>query len=167
TISTVMPLPEDESTWGQLNVMFATRSGNARRNDLSDFTNIMRNGKIAMKLDDGDRLVGVAPCDNSNDVLLSTRDGKCIRFTVDDVRVFAGRSSVGVRGIKLADGDEVISMSILKHVDFDTETRDAYLKMVRKLRGGDETEEVVDTNGNGDEAPSSGNGKVLTDDEFK
>ena len=168
TISTVMPLPEDESTWGQLNVMFATASGNARRNDLSDFTNVMRNGKIAMKLEvdeqgRADRLIGVAPCDDNNDVLLSTRDGKCIRFTVGDVRVFAGRSSVGVRGIKLAEGDEVISMSILRHVDFDTETRDAYLKAVRKLRGGDESEEA---DSNGDEAPSNG-GKVLTDDEFK
>ncbi len=161
TISTVMPLPEDESTWGQLNVMFATASGNVRRNDLSDFTNVMRNGKIAMKLDDGDRLIGVMPCDDKNDVLLATRDGKCIRFTVDDVRVFAGRSSVGVRGIKLADGDEVISMSILKHVDFDTETRDAYSRMQRKLRGGDEVEE------NNGEETAAGSTKVLTDEEFK
>jgi DNA gyrase subunit A len=170
TISTVMPLPEDESTWGQLNVMFATASGNARRNDLSDFTNVMRNGKIAMKLEvdeqgRGDRLIGVAPCDDNNDVLLSTRQGKCIRFTVSDVRVFAGRSSVGVRGIKLADGDEVISMSILKHVDFDTETRDAYLKQARALRGGDEADEAA-ADGNGDETPSNG-GKVLSDEEFK
>ncbi|TAL00948.1 MAG: DNA gyrase subunit A [Rhodospirillaceae bacterium] len=163
TISTVMPLPEDESTWGQLNVMFATASGNARRNDLSDFTNVMRNGKIAMKLDDGDRLVGVAPCDDNNDVLLSTRDGKCIRFAVGDVRVFAGRSSVGVRGIKLADGDVVISMSILRHVDFDTESRDAYLKAARKLRGGDETEE---TEAGGEETQAA-TGKILTDEEFK
>ncbi len=164
TISTVMPLPEDESTWGQLNVMFATASGNVRRNDLSDFTNVMRNGKIAMKLEeDGpggvDRLIGVSTCDDKNDVLLSTRQGKCIRFEVSDVRVFAGRSSVGVRGIKLAEADEVISMSILKHVEFDTESRDAYLKMVRKIRGADEAEggadDTVDT------------GKVLTEEEFK
>ncbi len=166
TISTVMPLPEDESTWGQLNVMFATASGNVRRNDLSDFTNVMRNGKIAMKLETdeqgrADRLIGVMPCDDKNDVLLSTRDGKCIRFTVDDVRVFAGRSSVGVRGIKLGEGDEVISMSILKHVDFDTETRDAYMRMQRKLRGADEAEET-----NGDEAPAVTT-TVLSDEEFK
>jgi len=164
TISTVMPLPEDESTWGQLNVMFATASGNVRRNDLSDFTNVMRNGKIAMKLEeDGpggvDRLIGVSTCDDKNDVLLSTRQGKCIRFEVSDVRVFAGRSSVGVRGIKLAEADEGISMSFLKHVEFDTESRDAYLKMVRKIRGADEAEggadDTVDT------------GKVLTEEEFK
>ncbi len=164
TISTVMPLPEDEGTWGQLNVMFATASGNVRRNDLSDFINVMRNGKIAMKLEEdgqggGDRLIGVSTCDDKNDVLLSTRQGKCIRFTVDDVRVFAGRSSIGVRGIKLGDDDEVISMSILRHVDFDTESRDAYLRMVRKLRGGDEAEEAADE--------PIGTGKVLTEDEFK
>ena len=171
TISTVMPLPEDETTWGQLNVMFATASGNVRRNDLSDFVNVMRNGKIAMKLEEeggkADRLVGVSTCDDKNDVLLSTRQGKCIRFEVSDVRVFAGRSSVGVRGIKLATngeggGDEVISMSILKHVEFDTESRDAYLKMVRKLRGAEEGEEAAEE---GAEAASTG--KVLTDEEFK
>ncbi len=166
TISTVMPLPEDETTWGQLNVMFATATGNVRRNDLSDFVNVMRNGKIAMKLEDeggkSDSLVGVATCDDTNDVLLSTRQGKCIRFEVSDVRVFAGRSSVGVRGIKLGEGDEVISMSILKHVEFDTESRDAYLKMVRKLRGGDEAEEAPE-----EAAESAGTGKVLTDEEYK
>jgi DNA gyrase subunit A len=164
TISTVMPLPEDESTWGQLNVMFATASGYVRRNDLSDFTNVMRNGKIAMKLEDEggttDRLIGVSTCDDKNDVLLSTRQGKCIRFEVSDVRVFSSRSSVGVRGIKLAEGDEVISMSILKHVDFDTESRDAYLKMVRKMRGSEETDEASDD-------VAAATGKVLTEDEFK
>jgi len=160
TISTVMPLPEDETTWADLNVMFSTSSGNVRRNDLSDFVNVMRNGKIAMKLADGDRLVGVATCSEQNDVLLSTRQGKCIRFEVGAVRVFTGRSSVGVRGIKLAKDDDVISMSILKHVVFDTESRDAYLKMARKLRGADE-------NGDGDGSDENGasTGKVLTDDE--
>ncbi|MBX7199698.1 MAG: DNA gyrase subunit A [Rhodospirillaceae bacterium] len=176
TISTVMPMPEDESSWDQLNVMFATSAGTVRRNDLSDFVNIHRSGKIAMKLEDpnspeaaqsglsvADRLIGVATCDDKNDVLLSTRQGKCIRFEVGDVRLFAGRSSMGVRGIKLGEGDEVISMSILRHVDFDTESRDAYLKMARKLRGGDESEA-----GEEDAAPSETNGgKVLTDEEFK
>ncbi len=167
TISTVMPLPEDESTWGQLNVMFATSAGTVRRNDLSDFININRSGKIAMKLEDedgkSDSLIGVDTCDDSNDVLLSTRQGKCIRFEVSDVRVFASRSSMGVRGIKLAEGDEVISLSILRHVEFDTESRDAYLKMAKKLRGGDEVEEA------GDDAPAETNGgaKTLTDEEFK
>ncbi len=162
TISTVMPMPEDETSWAALNVMFATSAGTVRRNDLSDFVNIHRTGKIAMKLEEGgDRLIGVATCDDKNDVLLSTRQGKCIRFEVSDVRVFAGRSSVGVRGIKLGEGDEVISMSILKHVDFDTESRDAYLRMAKKLRGGDEVEEA----GDGEEAATTN--KILTDEEFK
>lgn len=161
TISTVMPMPEDETTWNQLNVMFATSAGTVRRNDLSDFVNIHRSGKIAMKLGGGqDRLVGVLTCDEKNDVLLATRQGKCIRFEVGDVRVFQSRSSMGVRGIKLAKGDEVISMSILKHVDFDTETRNAYLKMARKLRGADENGEAHEDNG---EATT----KVLSDEEFK
>ncbi|MGE4063604.1 MAG: DNA gyrase subunit A [Rhodospirillaceae bacterium] len=165
TISTVMPMPEDESTWEQLNVMFATSAGTVRRNDLSDFVNINRTGKIAMKLEEGgDRLIGVMTCSDQNDVLLSTRQGKCIRFAVSDVRVFQSRSSVGVRGIKLAEGDEVISMSILKHVDFDTESRDAYLRMAKKLRGGDEVEETA-----ADEPAENGAGssKVLSDEEFK
>lgn len=121
-------------------MVFATSAGTVRRNKLSDFTNVMRNGKIAMKLNEGDRLVGVAVCDNSNDVLLSTQAGKAIRFPVGDVRVFAGRSSVGVRGIRLGKDDGVISMTILHHMDFDTEIRDSYLKLARKLRGMDEDE---------------------------
>jgi len=163
TISTVMPMPEDESTWAQLNVMFATSGGDVRRNDLSDFVSINRTGKIAMKLEEGgDRLIGVATCDDKNDVLLSTRQGKCIRFEVSDVRVFAGRSSMGVRGIKLGEGDEVISMSILRHVDFDTESRDAYLKASRKLRGADEAEEAADG-----EDTTATTTKVLSEEEFK
>lgn len=134
SIATMMPLPEDEETWGDLNVMFATASGNVRRNSLSDFTNVKSNGKIAMKLDEGDRLIGVATCDESHDVLLSTRQGKAIRFPIDKVRVFAGRSSTGVRGMRLADGDEVISLSILRHVEFDTAERDAYLRMAAAQR---------------------------------
>ena len=165
TISTVMPLPEDETTWGQLNVMFATTTGTVRRNDLSDFVSIYRNGKIAMKLDGGDRLVGVGTCDEGNDVLLNTRQGKCIRFQVADVRVFTGRNSVGVRGIKLADGDEVISMSILKHVDFDTDSRNAYLRMAKKLRGGEDLEEVPSKDD--DTGESADLSRVLTDDEFQ
>ncbi len=127
TISTVMPLPEDESTWGELHVMFCTSTGDVRRNLLSDFVDIRANGKIAMKLSDGERLIAVRTCSETDDVLLATRMGKAIRFPVPEVRVFAGRNSTGVRGIRL-DGDEVISMSILKHVDFDMETRDAYLR---------------------------------------
>ena len=113
TINTVMPMPEDETSWDDLHVMFATASGNIRRNRLSDFTNIKRNGKIAMKLGEGDELVGVAPCNESDDLLLATRHGKAIRFAVDAVRVFRGRDSTGVRGMKLLRADEVVSMSII------------------------------------------------------
>ncbi len=127
TISTLMPLPEDESTWDSLFVMFTTASGGVRRNRLSDFSNVKANGKIAMKLDDGDWLVRVRTCTEDDDVLLSTRGGKCIRFPVTDVRVFSGRTSTGVRGIRLAKGDEIIAMSALRHVAADMETRDAYL----------------------------------------
>ncbi|WP_425544994.1 DNA gyrase subunit A [Caenispirillum bisanense] len=133
-ISTVMPLPEDEATWGDLNVMFATSSGTVRRNSLSDFTNIKSNGKIAMKLEEGECLVGVATCTNDHDVLLAAHGGKCIRFPVSEVRVFAGRTSMGVRGIRLAEGDRVVSLSILRHVDFAIEQRDAYLRVAGALR---------------------------------
>ncbi|SOD94036.1 DNA gyrase subunit A [Caenispirillum bisanense] len=139
TISTVMPLPEDEGTWGDLNVMFATTSGTVRRNSLSDFTNIKSNGKIAMKLEEGEALVGVATCTDEYDVLLAARGGKCIRFPVSEVRVFAGRSSMGVRGIRLADGDRVVSLSILRHVDFSSEQRDCYLRVAGALRRGNGT----------------------------
>ena len=113
TINTVMPMPADQDSWDDLHIMFATASGNIRRNSLSDFTNIMRNGKIAMKLDEGDELVGVAPCGDGDDVLLATRDGKAIRFAIDAVRVFRGRGSTGVRGIRLIGKDRVVSMSII------------------------------------------------------
>ncbi len=128
TISTVLPLPEDEASWSELHVMFATASGNVRRNLLSDFVDIRANGKIAMKLDDGDRLIAVQTCSENDDILLAARNGKCIRFPVTDVRVFKGRDSTGVRGVKLEDGDDVIGMSVLRHVDFDSETRDAYAR---------------------------------------
>ena len=147
TISTLMPLPQDESTWANLHVMFATSTGNVRRNALSDFTNIKANGKIAMKLEDGERLIAVRPCSEAEDVLLATRGGKCIRFPVSDVRVFSGRTSTGVRGIKLAEGDEVISMSMLRHAEFDIAERDAYLRMSKRRRGAEA--ENGETNGNG------------------
>jgi DNA gyrase subunit A len=113
TINTVMPMPDDAERWDDMHVMFATAKGNIRRNRLSDFTNIKRNGKIAMKLADGDELVGVAPCDESDDLLMATRDGKAIRFAVNAVRVFRGRDSTGVRGVKLLGRDSVVSMSII------------------------------------------------------
>lgn len=144
SISTVMPLPEDEESWGDLNVMFATATGGVRRNRLSDFVNIKSNGKIAMKLDEGDRLIAVQTCSEENDVLLSTRNGMCIRFPVSDVRVFSGRTSTGVRGIRL-DGDEVISMYILRHAEIDMEVRADYLRAAAALRRGADDEEEGDT----------------------
>ena len=133
TISTVMPLPEDEAAWANLHVVFATSHGNVRRNRLSDFQNIRSNGLIAMKLDEeGERLIGVRTCDEGDDVLLAASGGKCIRFPVEDVRVFAGRTSTGVRGIRLAEGDEVVSMSILRHVNATPEERAAFLRMKRE-----------------------------------
>ena len=134
TISTLMPLPEDESTWADMFVMFATTGGYVRRNKLSDFVNVMANGKIAMKLDEGDRLVGVQVCGEDQDVLIAARGGKCIRFPVTDVRVFSGRTSTGVRGIRLEDGNAVISLSILGHVAADRAERDAYLRLAAQRR---------------------------------
>jgi DNA gyrase subunit A len=151
-IAAVMPLPQDETTWDRLHVMFATSAGNVRRNALSDFLSIKANGKIAMKLEEeNERLIGVMPCSDADDVLLATRGGKCIRFAIDEVRLFAGRSSTGVRGIKLVGDDSVISMSMLRHADFDMAERDAYLRLARKRRGGDEAEgaETADTTESG------------------
>ncbi len=136
-ITTIMPMPEDESTWGSLQLMFATRSGGVRRNELSDFENINRAGKIAMKLDEGDMIAGVEICSAADDVHLTTAQGQCIRFAVEDVRVFKGRDSTGVRGIRLECGDKVISMSILRHVEATADERAAFLKMSRAVAGED------------------------------
>jgi DNA gyrase subunit A len=114
--------------------MFATASGYVRRNKLSDFQSVLANGKIAMKLEDGDRLVAVLTCSENDDVLLAARGGKSIRFPVSEVRVFSGRTSMGVRGIKLEAGDQVVSMSILRHVEADTAERDAYLRFAAAKR---------------------------------
>ena len=132
-IYTLMPLPEEEETWSELEVMFSTAKGNVRRNLLSDFSNVKSNGKIAMKLDDDDQLIGVKICTEESDVLLVAKGGKCIRFRATDVRLFKGRDSSGVRGMKLGKGDSVIGMSILNHVEVDTEMRDAYLKTRRSV----------------------------------
>jgi DNA gyrase subunit A len=134
-ITTIMPLPEDEKSWETLDVMFATARGNVRRNKLSDFVQVNRNGKIAMKLDDGDAIVDVQICSEGNDVLLTTAEGQCIRFPVPEVRVFKGRDSTGVRGINLGAGDEVISMAILLHVEASAEERAGYLRMRRAVTG--------------------------------
>ncbi len=137
-ITTIMPMPENEESWEGLQIIFATSHGNIRRNMLSDFTNIRSNGKIAMKLEGNETLVDVATCNDQHDCFVTTREGKCIRFSVTDVRVFVGRNSTGVRGIKLANKDRVVSMSILDHGTFTIEERDAYLSLSRKARGEEE-----------------------------
>ncbi len=131
TISAIVRLPEDETVWESMFISFATANGNVRRNRLSDFGNVMSNGKIAMKLDGDDELISVRICEADDDIVLSTRKGKCIRFSIDDVRVFTGRTSTGVRGIRLAQEDRVIGLTVLKHTDYDSETRDSYLKRNR------------------------------------
>jgi len=141
-ITSIMPLPEDEATWGALDVMFATTKGNVRRNKLSDFQKIRPSGIIAMKLNQGDAIVDVTICTEKDDVLLTTAGGHCIRFAVPEVRVFAGRTSDGVRGINLAKDDKVISMSILRHIDVTSEERVAYLKRASAVRRGTAEEEA-------------------------
>ena len=157
TITTVLPLPQDETLWDSLHLVFATASGNVRRNRLSDFKNVRAAGLIAMKLDEGDHLIGVATCREGDDVLLATRRGRCIRFQLSDdqVRVFAGRDSSGVRGIRLLNGDEVISLSVLRHVQASPEDRLAYLKQANARRR---------NNGNGDaelEGPAAVEGPAV------
>ncbi|MBI5312766.1 MAG: DNA gyrase subunit A [Methylocystis sp.] len=133
-ITSIMPLPEDEASWATLDVIFATTSGTVRRNKLSDFVDVRRNGLIAMKLDDGEAIVDVATATERHDVLLTTRDGQCIRFAVPEVRVFQGRTSMGVRGVALGQDDRVISLSIVNHFDAAGEERAAYLKRANALR---------------------------------
>jgi DNA gyrase subunit A len=151
TITTVLPLPQDETLWDSLHLLFATASGGVRRNRLSDFRNVRATGLIAMKLDEGDRLIGVATCREGQDAFLATRKGRCIRFELSDdtVRVFAGRDSSGVRGIRIAAGDEVIGLSVLEHVAVTNEERAAYLRQANAKRRGngngeDETEPTGD-----------------------
>jgi DNA gyrase subunit A len=145
TITTFMPLPEDETLWDSMHIFFATAKGNVRRNDLSDFHDIRVNGKIAIRLEEGDKLVDVRVCNENDHVLLASRSGKCIRFPVDDVRVFKSRTSDGVRGMKLANGDDVVSMSIIGGIATTVEERYSYIKMAaakRRLEG-NETEETT------------------------
>ncbi|HVY13030.1 MAG TPA: DNA gyrase C-terminal beta-propeller domain-containing protein, partial [Alphaproteobacteria bacterium] len=134
TITAVMRMPEDENTWQHLFAMFATSAGTVRRNRLSDFTSIRQSGLIAMKLEEGEKLISVHACAETDDVLLATRLGKCIRFPVTEIRIFSGRTSMGVRGIKLSDKDEVISMSIVTHVEASAEERISYLRTVAAQR---------------------------------
>src|SRR5262249_49730535 len=137
SIATIMPLPQDEAQWATLNAMFATSSGSVRRNALSDFVNIKANGKIAMKLEAAERRAVVVTCTEDQDVLLSSAGGKAIRFPVGEVREFTSRTSTGVRGIKLAEGDAVISLSMLRHGTATVEERVAYLRMAAQRRRGE------------------------------
>ncbi|WP_445505140.1 DNA gyrase subunit A [Microvirga sp. G4-2] len=155
-INAIMPLPEDEASWDKLDVMFATSRGTVRRNKLSDFVQVNRGGKIAMKLDEGEHIVDVQICSEHDDVLLTTAKGQCIRFPVTDVRVFKGRDSMGVRGINLAEGDKIISMAILRHVEATGEERAAYLKMRRAVMG-EQANGDADAAGS-DDAEETGNG---------
>jgi DNA gyrase subunit A len=139
-ITTIMPLPEDEKSWDKLDVMFATTGGNVRRNKLSDFSDVRRSGIIAMKLDAGESIVDVQICTEKDDVLLTTAEAQCIRFAVEDVRVFSGRTSMGVRGIALEKDDKVISMSILRHVQATPDERAAYFRMRQAVTGDDAAE---------------------------
>ncbi len=127
-ITSIMALPQDEESWQNMDIMFAARSGGVRRNSLADFTRVNRGGKIAMKPGEGDGIVAVRLCTEEDDILLTTADGKAIRFKVTDIRRFVGRTSSGVRGIKLAQGDEVISMAVLRHVEITTDEARAYMK---------------------------------------
>jgi DNA gyrase subunit A len=151
-ITAILPLPEDEDSWGDLDVMFATTRGTVRRNKLSDFVQVNRNGKIAMKLEEeGDEILGVETCTDNDDVLLTASSGQCIRFRVSDVRVFQSRASLGVRGISMSDSDRVISMAIIEHVDAPPAERAAYLKrsvVERRLVSaeGEGEEEIALTN---------------------
>ena len=161
TITTILTLPETEEACQNLTVMFATASGSVRRNRLSDFWRVNQNGKIAMKLDDGDRLIGVAICSDDDDVLLAAKGGKCVRFPVADVRVFESRASTGVRGMKLAAGDAVISLSVIRHAKADLDKRDAYLKesATRRRAAG------LTDDGDTPDTPTT-TATVLTPDEF-
>ena len=155
-ITTIMPLPEDEAAWETLDVMFATTRGTVRRNKLSDFAQVNRAGKIAMRLDEGEEIVDVQICGEADDVLLTTANGQCIRFPVTDVRVFKGRDSIGVRGINLGEGDLVISLAILRHIEADSGMRLAYLKMRRAVAGDVTPEPNTETPGEEQESETPG-----------
>ncbi|MEI7609267.1 MAG: DNA gyrase subunit A [Rhodospirillaceae bacterium] len=163
TISTVLAWPEGEGDDSARNVMFATSTGGVRRNRLSDFANIRSNGLIAMKLEEeGERLIAVRTCSETDDILLATRDGKCIRFQASDVRLFSGRTSTGVRGIRLAAGDEVISMSVLHHIESDADERAAYLRMRREKTGEDTAPEAE-----ADEAETAARAVTLSPERYE
>ena len=167
-ITTVLPLPEDETTWDQFQVVFATTSGSVRRNELSEFTNINRNGKIAMKLPEGEGIVGVQLCTENHDVLLTTHGGKCIRFRVSDIRVFKGRESMGVRGIRLSKDDKLVTLALLSRGDAMPAEARTYLRQAGAARRAatgetvsEETEAVID-----DEHEENGEEVTLTSERY-
>ena len=134
-ITNVMPMPENEDEWDEMNIIFATTSGSVRRNDLSEFKDIRKNGKIAMKLEGEERLVGVRPCKPEDHILLAASSGQAIRFSVESLRVFKSRNSTGVRGMKFKNADDkLVSLSILHGADIEPEIRDQYLKIPVELR---------------------------------
>ena len=167
TVTTVLPLPQDEGLWDNLHLLFATASGGVRRNKLSDFGRVRSSGLIAMKLDEGDHLVGVATCREGDDVLLATRRGRCIRFPVTDevVRVFAGRDSAGVRGIRLGTNDEVISLSVLQHVEATAHERATFLRgaAARRRAQGEEVDASVEADADAEDATAEESGEVGAD----
>ena len=165
-ITTIMALPEDEESWEALDVMFATTRGTVRRNKLSDFAQVNRAGKIAMRIDEGERIVDVQICSDKDDVLLTTARGQCIRFPVDDVRVFKGRNLMGVRGVALAEGDSIISLAILRSIDATADERVAYLKQRRATEG--EADEAQGAAESEDENGAESNGaSTLEPDRFE
>ena len=165
-ITTIMPLPEDEAQWEAMDVMFATTGGTVRRNKLSDFTQVNRAGKIAMRLDEGEGIVDVQMCTETDDVLLTTALGQCIRFPTTEVRVFKGRDSMGVRGISLAEGDPVISMAILRHVDATGEEREAFLRRSRAVAGEVEIATPVVEDADPEEASTGAGDDMLSPERY-
>jgi DNA gyrase subunit A len=165
-ITTIMPLPEDEASWEAHDVMFATTRGTVRRNKLSDFAQVNRAGKLAMRLDEGERIVDVQICSDKDDVLLTTARGQCIRFAVGDVRVFKGRDSMGVRGVALAEGDSVISLAILNSFDASPAERGAYLKQRRALIG-EAAEEPSEAEAEGENGGEANGAAPLTPERLK
>ena len=154
SIAAIMPVDRPEADWDDLQIVFATNKGSVRRNKLSDFTNVMRNGKIAMKFEDEDmRLINARICSEDDDVMLVTNSGRAIRFPVPEVRVFNSRNSTGVRGVRLSNGDEVVSMSVIRHFEATSDERASYLKMRRAMAGlTDEAEAPEEEEGNADSA---------------
>ena len=156
SIAALMPVDAPEEDWDNLQIVFATSDGDVRQNDLSDFTNVKRNGKIAMNLPEGVFLVNAAIADENDDVMLVTAGGRAIRFPTTDIRVFKSRGSTGVRGIRLAEGDSVVSMAIIRHFEATPEEREAYLKQRRLMAGA--VEDEVDLIGGGDRDGGGGVG---------